>query len=146
MAPPIYFHYLTEGFYFPKRTQTKEYLSYIFKKYSKKLEAVNYIFCTDQYLLSLNKDFLKHNYYTDIITFELNKSDAPVLSDVFISIDRAKENAKRFNVSAYNEILRLLIHGTLHLCGFKDKEEKDYREMKELENRYLIRFVSREIN
>jgi rRNA maturation RNase YbeY len=97
-------------------------------------------------LLSLNKDFLKHNYYTDIITFELNKSDAPVLSDVFISIDRAKENAKRFNVSVYNEILRLLIHGTLHLCGFKDKEEKDYREMKELENRYLIRFVSREIN
>ena len=144
-SPSIYFHYLTEPFYFPKRTETKQYLFSIFKIHSKRIETVNYIFCTDNYLLALNKDYLKHDYFTDIITFQLSADASPILSDVFISMDRAKENAKQFNVSAYHEILRLVIHGTLHLCGFTDKKKKETIEMKELESYYLSEFVSREI-
>ena len=134
---PIHFHYLTATFYFPNRTAIKKFILSIFQNYSKKVENVNYIFCTDKCLLELNSQYLNHNYYTDIITFELSDSKGSLVSDIYISIDRARENAELHSVSSLNEIMRLLIHGALHLCGQKDKSPKDFKRMKELEELYL---------
>jgi len=141
---PIRFHYLIAPFYFPDRTAIKQLLRSIFKEHCQKIEAVNYIFCSDKYLLNMNRNFLNHEYYTDVITFELNRQGEAILSDVYISLDRARDNAKRYNVSIYNEVLRLLIHGSLHLCGFKDKSKKDITQIRKLEDYYLKHFVSRE--
>ncbi len=105
---------------------------------------VNYIFCSDQYLLALNKRHLKHNFYTDILTFDLSH-DERIIADVFISVDRAKENAFTYNVNILSEILRLMIHGALHLSGQKDKLSADSQIMQALENKHLKNYwVSRE--
>ena len=141
---PIHFHYLVPHFFFPQRLEAKKFIVHLLKKYSKTPENINYIFCSDDYSLSINKKYLKHNYYTDIITFDLGEKDQKV-ADIYISTDRAKENAKTFNVTFHSEIVRLLIHGALHLSGFNDKTSKDYQRMKELEMIYLKEyFVSRE--
>ena len=140
----IYFHYLIKPFYFPQRELTKSFITSIFADFSKKIETVNYVFCTDKYLLTMNETHLKHNYYTDIITFDLS-IDELIIADVFISVERAKENAASFKVTLISEIIRLLIHGALHLCGHKDKTVEDSHAMRTLENNYLSQFwVSRE--
>lgn len=136
----IYFHYLVEPFYFPARGQLKTFLLTIFKKHSKNIQTINFIFCSDEYLLELNKKHLKHNFYTDIITFELNDRGQPLLADVYISIERVRDNAKQFKVSLQNEILRLLIHGTLHLCGYRDKNCKEIDEMRTQEGLYINKY------
>jgi rRNA maturation RNase YbeY len=136
---PIYFHYLVPSFFFPQRTKAKKFITYIFKTYRKTTENINYIFCSDDYLLSINENYLKHNYYTDIITFDLGKKN-PIIADVYISIDRARDNAKKFRASFHSEIIRLLIHGALHLSGFNDKTSGDYQRMKELEIAYLSEY------
>lgn len=136
-ATSIYFHFLSGSFYLPKRLDIKKFLTGIFKHYSKKVESVNYIFCTDEYLLSLNREYLAHDYYTDIITFELNQANEPVRADVYISIDSARNNAELYTVPVVQEIMRLLIHGALHLCGQKDKSKRDFQQMKALEETYL---------
>jgi rRNA maturation RNase YbeY len=141
---PIHFHYLVPPFFFPHRTEAKNFIFYILKKYSKTPENINYIFCPDDYLLSINKKYLKHNYYTDIITFDLGGKNR-IIADIYISTDRARANAKKFKASFNSEIVRLLIHGALHLSGFNDKTSSEYQRMKELEVIYLKEyFVSRE--
>ena len=87
--------------------------------------------------MRLNQQHLQHDYYTDIIAFELSEPTEALLADVYISTERAKENAQHFNVTYQSEVLRLLIHGTLHLCGFKDKKPEDIEEMRRLEAKYL---------
>jgi probable rRNA maturation factor len=102
--------------------------------------TVNFIsfnFCTDKYILELNNSALKHNYYTDIITFELNYKNESIEGDIYISIDRVKENAQILKESFINELHRVIIHGVLHLCGYKDKSSKDSKKMREKENYYL---------
>ena len=142
--PSIYFHYLVPRFYFPNRGFAKVFIASIFADHHKKINTINYIFCSDEYLLALNKNHLKHNYYTDIITFDLS-NDGRIIADIFISAERAKENAKLFGNSVISEILRLLIHGALHLCGYNDKDKKAANEMRALENKYLDAYlVSRE--
>ena len=103
------------------------------------------IFCSDDYLLDKNRDYLNHDYYTDIITFDYSENDV-VSGDLFISIDRVKDNAITYGISFDNELKRVVYHGILHLCGYKDKTEKDKKEMREKENYYLSQFVSRETN
>ena len=137
LAPSIYFHYLVNPFYFPSRSLTKAFLVSIFKEHSKRIKTINYIFCSDEYLLSLNQHHLQHDYYTDIITFELSEPTEALLADVYISTERAKENAQHFNVTYQSEVLRLIIHGTLHLCGYKDKKPEDIEAMRRLEAKYL---------
>ena len=140
----IYFHYLIPTFYFPHRVFTKAFIASIFADHRKKIDTINYIFCSDKYLLSLNKNHLNHNYYTDIITFDLS-NDSMITADVFISVERARENAVLFGNTILEEVIRLLIHGALHLCGFKDKTKKDSNRMKGFENKYLTHYlVSRE--
>jgi rRNA maturation RNase YbeY len=94
------------------------------------------IFCSDAYLLSMNKSYLNHDYFTDIITFDY--SDGSIVSgDLFISIDTVNDNAKKFGVTFEQELLRVVIHGVLHLLGFNDKTVEQQKEMRENEDRYL---------
>ena len=102
----------------------------------KELGDLTIIFCSDTYLLDLNRQHLDHDYFTDIITFDY--SDFPVVSgDLFISFDRVKENAFDFNVSFEHELHRVIIHGFLHLCGYLDKSEEDELIMRSKENQAL---------
>ena len=94
------------------------------------------VFCSDQYLLSLNKEYLKHDYFTDIITFSYNDQNT-ISGDLFISIDRVCENAKLQDVALLKEILRVVIHGQLHLCGYNDKTQEDISVMRLKEREYL---------
>lgn len=100
---------------------------------------LSFVFCTDDYLLEVNKKFLKHDYYTDIITFDYNEST--ILSgDFIISIDRVKENALIHQCAFHTELYRVIIHGVLHLLGFSDKTETQQKIMRELEDRYLAQY------
>lgn len=104
---------------------------------NKLLEYISFNFCSDKYILELNNSALEHNYYTDIITFELNEKNEPIEGDIYISIDRVKDNAINLCESFSNELHRVIIHGVLHLCGYKDKTKKDSSIMREKENYYL---------
>jgi probable rRNA maturation factor len=100
---------------------------------------LSFVFCTDDYLLDVNKKFLNHDYYTDIITFDYNESNI-VSGDFIISIDRVKENALIHKCTFHIELYRVIIHGVLHLLGFSDKTEIKQKKMRELENRYLAQY------
>ncbi len=102
----------------------------------KVLGAVNVIFCSDEYLLEMNREHLDHDYYTDIITFDYCMGDV-VSGDLFISIDRVTENASDYNVSVVDELHRVCVHGLLHLCGYKDKIDTDEVLMRQKENEML---------
>jgi rRNA maturation RNase YbeY len=109
----------------------------------KSLGEITVVFCSDDYLLDVNKQYLEHDYLTDIITFDY--SEGLVMSgDLFISYDRVLDNANTFNVEVLTELSRVLFHGVLHLCGYKDKSDMDVILMRDKENFYLDRFVSRE--
>ena len=101
------------------------------------MDHVNYIFCSDEYLLDINKDHLKHDYYTDIITFQLSPPDSPILSDIYISVERVRDNAAQFGSTFRDEIHRVVFHGMLHNCGYKDKTKKDGQLMRSKEDEYL---------
>lgn len=97
---------------------------------------ISFIFCSDIFLLEVNKQYLNHDYFTDIITFDYVE-DGVISGDIFISCDRVKENANEFGVAFLDELSRIIIHGILHLCGYKDKSKKDKLLMTEKENFYL---------
>lgn len=105
-----------------------------------KIGELNYIFCDDNYLHKLNLQFLQHDTLTDIISFDYTLGNI-ISGDVFISIDRVKENAKDFNVSFYNELHRVIIHGVLHYMGYKDKTEEDKKTMRSKENACLSKKI-----
>ncbi len=120
-----------------KEDEVIQWLKDIIEAEKKGLDAITYIFCSDDYLLSINETYLKHDDYTDIITFPYNAD--PIEGDVFISVERAKENAAKFNVSETEEIHRLLVHGLLHLLGYDDKSPDSKKKMTELEDHYLAK-------
>ena len=120
-----------------QRKQLKEFIVNLFRKEGKELSSLNYIFCSDQYLLSINKEFLQHDDYTDIITFCLSGTKEPIDGEIYISTERVKDNARIHGVTINEEIHRVIFHGSLHLCGFKDKKALDIKEMRFQENKYL---------
>jgi probable rRNA maturation factor len=142
-AGKIRFNFLEQSFRLPERTKLKAFILALFKKEGASVTEVNYIFCSDEYLLKVNEDFLKHHTYTDIITFQYNAKSEPVQSDIYISIDRVWDNASQFEVSFLEELYRVIFHGALHLCGYKDKNEKDSRKMRVKEDHYLSGYVPR---
>ena len=105
----------------------------------KKVGNINYIFCDDEYLLKVNQDFLNHDYYTDIITFDYVKGKT-ISGDIFISLTRISENASTLSNSFEKELLRVLAHGVLHLCGYKDKSDEEEKEMRAKEDFYINLF------
>src|SRR5690606_30544199 len=98
---------------------------------------ISFIFCSDEYLHKINVEYLNHDTYTDIITFDNSEDENVIAGDIFISIDRIKENAKSFLVKEVDELHRVIIHGILHLCGYLDKKPVDKKRMTEKENEYL---------
>ncbi len=134
----ILFFFEGISFSFQKRTLTRTWLEQVAKKEHKKITALNYVFCSDEYLLSMNKEHLNHDTYTDIITFGYSpKESTEITGDIFISIDRVKENAKTYQTTFQNELRRVLSHGLLHLCGYKDKTSSDKSTMREKEESAL---------
>ena len=105
----------------------------------KSLGEVSFIFCDDEYLLDINKRFLNHDYYTDIISFD-NTMGTEINGDIFISIERVKDNASEFSVTFVEELHRVIIHGVLHFCGYKDKSDSEEKEMRAKENEKLALF------
>lgn len=97
------------------------------------------IFCSDNALLEINKQFLNHDYYTDIITFPIEESDNAFEAELYISITRVEENSKTLSIAFIEELKRVIIHGVLHLCGYKDKSTEEIEEMRAKENKYLAK-------
>ncbi|AYO58758.1 rRNA maturation RNase YbeY [Chryseobacterium sp. 6424] len=126
-------------------TDTISWLKNIILTEEKKLGTLNYIFCDDEHLLKVNRDFLDHDYYTDIITFDYVKGNT-ISGDIFVSLPRISENTVTLQKDYDSELLRVLAHGILHLCGYKDKSAQENTEMRAKEDFYLnIYFnVSRE--
>ncbi|UEG53421.1 rRNA maturation RNase YbeY [Mucilaginibacter daejeonensis] len=102
-----------------------------------KLQELNFIFCSDAYLLQINQQYLDHDTYTDIVTFDSSEEEGLIAGDIFISVDRTQENAQKFNVSPEHELHRVIIHGVLHLLGYKDKKPADKQLMTAKEDQYL---------
>lgn len=102
--------------------------------------SLNFIFCSDAHLLQINKDYLQHDTLTDIITFDLSESPKKMLGEIYISVERIHENAIKFNTSYNEELHRVIFHGVLHLCGFKDKSTKDQALMRAKENECLQQY------
>ena len=107
---------------------------------------LNYIFCNDDYLLQINKEFLGHDAYTDIITFNLSEKANELSAEIYISVNRVRENAGKFITSYNHELHRVIFHGALHLCGFKDKKDADKKEMRHQENLCLKEYFKKEEN
>lgn len=112
------------------------WIEYIITHEGKKLGDINYIFCDDEYLLKINQDYLQHDYYTDIITFDYVKGKK-ISGDIFVSVTRVSENAPLLSKSFDEELHRVIAHGILHLCGYKDKTEAEVKEMRNKEDFYL---------
>lgn len=129
------------------RTLLKKFIIQLHKKYKRPVGQLTFIFCSDNYLLSINQSFLKHDFYTDIITFDLSPGTSPVQGEVYISLDRVRENAATYKQALYKELHRVIFHGALHLCGFKDKKTADQVLMRQKEDECLSAYftsVSRE--
>ncbi len=116
-----------------EKTRLKQWIKTVTEKEKHQLGTINYIFCTDDELLEINIRHLNHNTLTDIITFDYTEGET-ISSDIFISVDRVAENAKKFSVSFEEELHRVMIHGVLHLCGYKDKSKADAELMRKKEN------------
>lgn len=133
----IQFFFLQHNISLTERTALKHFVHTIFKREKKSLVDLNYIFCSDDYLLEINKSHLQHNYYTDIITFDLSYEPGKITGEIYISTDRVRDNASSLGVSIREELHRVIFHGALHLCGYKDKTKQDAKEMREAEERCL---------
>ena len=114
----------------------KSWIEKIILSEGKKLGDINYIFCDDEYLLKVNQDYLQHDYYTDIITFDYVKGKT-ISGDIFVSLERIKDNAEMLSKDYPSEFRRVVSHGVLHLCGYKDKSPEDEKLMREKEDFYI---------
>ena len=138
----VKFNYADRKLSLSDKTKLKFFILTLFKSENISLSELNYIFCSDEYLLQINKDHLNHDYYTDIITFSLEEKGEPVIGEIYISIDRIKDNAISQKANLLNETLRVLFHGCLHLCGYLDKKPKDIKLMREKEDYYINQYLS----
>ena len=141
----IQFSAADKAFSFPKKKLLKQWIESCFRKEGKKIATIHYIFCSDDFLLDINKKFLNHDYYTDIITFDLSEPpEAIITAEIYISLDRVKENAQQLHTPYKKELLRVLIHGALHLCGHKDKLKKEVAEMRAAEEQQILNYYQLE--
>jgi len=136
MPKNILFHNADTSYILKNKRIISSWITDTIKEEEKQLEEISYIFCTDDYLLKINQEHLNHDTYTDIITFDYTENGI-ISSEIYISVDRARENAKNLGVAALDEMHRVIIHGVLHLCGYKDKSDLQSQEMRGKENYYL---------
>ena len=125
-----------------ERKKLKAFIKQLVVKEKKQLFFLSIIFCTDEYLLNINKQFLKHDFYTDIITFNLADYTNVIEGEIYISVDRVRDNAKINSVSQTGELHRVIFHGVFHLCGHYDKSASEKKIMTSLENACLMKYFS----
>jgi len=141
MSMSISFNKADKNATLANRTALKAFIEKAIKKEGLRIETLQYIFCSDQFLLGINKSYLQHDYYTDIISFDLSESKGKLIGEVYISIDRVKDNAKTHKNSLKEELLRVIFHGALHFCGYKDKKPADIKKMRAQEDRWLKSYL-----
>lgn len=122
-----------------QKTELKVFLEKQLSKTAKVIR-LDYIFCSDAYLLDINQRFLEHDYYTDIITFPLTSTKELLEAEIYISVDRVKDNAAKLNIELNDELLRVIFHGALHLVGYKDKTKRESLIMRDLEEKWTKAF------
>lgn len=122
------------------RSRLKRLIKSLFLKEGQKLLSLNYVFCSDKRLLEINRRFLHHDYFTDIISFDLS-GDVGIEGEIYISIDRVRDNAKKMGIPFKLELHRVIFHGALHLCGYKDKTKTEQRKMRDKEDHYLASYL-----
>jgi len=139
---PLTFHSADVSIPLKERTRIKSWLQSLAKTHGYSVAELRYIFCSDDFLLEINRSSLDHDYYTDIITFDLreNMKSKKIVGEIYISVDRVRENASDFGVSLASEMKRVLAHGILHLVGFKDKSPSQEAEMRREEDKALNAF------
>ena len=121
--------------------ELKEFIQSIFREEKRKLSHLSYVFCDDAYILEVNRQFLAHDYYTDIITFDLSDdASSPITAEIYISVDTVRSNAVLFQKSFREELHRVIFHGVLHLCGYTDKTKKAQELMRAREDYYLAKY------
>ena len=125
-----------------KKSIVKEFVGDIFSNEGKDLRLLTYVFCSDDYLLTINKAFLNHDYFTDIISFDLTEGVGTV-GEVYVSVDRVRENAIFHSTTFQEEFLRVIFHGALHLCGYQDKKKSEITVMRQKEDYYLRAFLEK---
>ncbi|WP_127845996.1 rRNA maturation RNase YbeY [Psychroflexus aestuariivivens] len=131
--------YSTNDFSFNNESNYKKALQEVIESENFELESLTYIFCTDEYLLEINRDFLNHDTLTDIITFDYSE-DQKISAEIYISTERVAENAKTYEVGFEQELQRVMVHGVLHCCGYKDKTENERQLMRAKENEKIKLF------
>lgn len=124
-----------------KRTELRKWVASVIRKEGFTLSSLNYIFCSDAYLLDMNVRHLNHKTLTDIITFDLSSEKKVIEGEIYISIERIKENAAIYKVPVSQELHRVMVHGVLHLCGYKDKKPAEQQKMRGKEDFYLKKFI-----
>ncbi|MFD0766452.1 rRNA maturation RNase YbeY [Mucilaginibacter lutimaris] len=135
--PAITFHEEDISYKLKNKTAVRKWITDTITAEGYKLSELTYIFCTDEYLLKINQEYLDHDTYTDIITFDNSEEEGVIAGDIFISIERIRENAAKFGVTTEHELHRVIIHGTLHLLGYLDKSATDKKKMTQKEDLYL---------
>jgi probable rRNA maturation factor len=136
----IHFFFENKSVSLQNRTALKTFIQSLFKIEGRQIESINYIFCSDKRLLEINRQFLKHDYYTDIITFDLSESSL-VNAEIYISLDRIRDNANKQGNTLRSELHRVIFHGALHLCGYRDKSTSEIKAMREREDHYLKKWL-----
>ncbi|MDZ7900616.1 MAG: rRNA maturation RNase YbeY [Arcicella sp.] len=129
-------------FKFPGKNKFKAWLKKVADKEGFMIGQLNYIFCSDEYLHKINLEYLDHDTYTDIITFDNSEDEATIEGDIFVSVERIRENSQTLNTVFEEEVKRVVVHGLLHLCGYDDHTHEDKAEMRKLENNYILVFES----
>lgn len=124
----------------PQKQAVRKWLTRQAEAEGFRIGDLNYIFCSDEHLLQVNRDYLDHDYYTDIITFDQSEEEDLIEGDIFISVDRVSDNAGQLSISAEHEMRRVLAHGLLHLCGYGDKSPEEEQAMRAKENEWLIKY------
>lgn len=125
-------------FKLPNPKKTAAWIEKVVKAEQSKIRSLSYVFCTDKHLLGINERYLQHDTLTDIITFDLNEDGSNSLEgEIYISVERVRENARELGVNFSMELHRVIVHGVLHLVGYKDKSEKERKEMRRREDKYL---------
>ena len=141
MPHTIFFNNADRSTSLRSRTELKIFINKQCLKEGVHIETLQYVFCSDTFLLDINKRFLNHNFYTDIISFDLSEQKGSLIGDVYISIDRVKENAKTEGSLYTHELLRVIFHGALHFCGYKDKKPADQKTMRSMEDKWLKAYL-----
>ena len=138
--PIILFHFDYAAFALKNRKRLKHFIARIFESKKKNLAGLTYVFTTDRYLLKINRKYLDHDFYTDVIAFDLSETPAHVQGEIYISMNRVRQNASIFKVSLSEELHRVMFHAALHLCGYGDKTAGEKETMKKEEDRYLAQY------